>query len=278
MKHALVVLVVVLLAGMAAAAEPTKQVMIETRFLEVNNAFFELSAGMARPVGQDATWTGDVGFNHGLPLVEDWGLGFQWGGKATLRDDEPDYLAGIGVFQRGLNVDSMQGMWGLQGFWQNTHDKVDLAYVKPTLGLQLNDRHCFSLTGMWGKNEDRAKFRIPWLHKQEGINQADAVWGMRHSDKLSTELIAGYQFGGVDRLRLGGSLAWRLDDAYSLVMGGSGNFKGNYAASIGLCLDLGANSRTDRLIKVRQDDPDDYTPLPLDGPTGPRFRDFKIFK
>lgn len=278
MRHVFVAAVFALLAGTAVAGEAPSQVMVESRIVEINNAYTELSTGMARPVGQDATWTVGLGFNHGLALAKDAGLGFQYGGKAMLRDDEPDWLTGIGLFQRSAVFDSTPGMWGLQGFWQNTHDKVDLAYVKPTLGLGINDRNYLALTGVWGKNEDRAKFRTPWLHRQEGINQADAVWGFHHSEKVTTELVAGYQFGGVDEIKLGGALAWRLDNVRSIVAEGSGNFDGNYGASIGLSFDLGAKSRSDRLFNIKQDGPDDFTPLPLDGATGPRFRDFKLFR
>jgi len=262
-------------------AEETEgaQAMKETRLgVTVENAFIEASAGYENQTGIDSTWTGNLGFNHGLPLNRDWGLGFQWGGRVTLRDDEPDWLAGVGVFQRGVDFNGYQMMWGLQGFWQNTHQKVDLAHIKPTLAWQVDDMNYWGLTGLWGKNEDRAKFRVPFLYKQEGVDQAAAFWGHRWREDLATEFMGGYQFNDIDEPVVGATLSWQLDPELSLNLSGSSNFAGDYLASVGVGFDLGANSRTDRLIKVTQDDADDYTPLPIDSMTQPRYNTVKLFR
>lgn len=272
------VLVLLMLSGLmtASGAEPMEEA--EPSGVGLDNAFVEMSAGQTMQPGEDSTWTYNVGFNHGLALQRDWGLGFQWGGRVTLRDDEPEYTAGVGLFQRDVDIFGSQMMWGLQGFWQNTYQKVDLAYVKPTLGWQLNDKHCFGLSGLWGKNEDRVKFRLPWLYKQEGVNQAGAFWGIDWQDDLTTEFMGGYQFNDIDKPVLGMTVAWQYAEALSLNLSGSSNFDGDYMALVGLCYDLGANGRTDRVINVAQDDEDDYTPLPLDSVTGPRYSTFKVRK
>lgn len=271
-------LVLLLMGGLMTAWGAESVQEAESSGMGLDNAFVELSAGQTMQPGEDSTWTANVGFNHGLALQRDWGLGFQWGGRVTLRDDEPDYLAGVGLFQRGVDFYGSQLMWGLQGFWQNTYQKVDLAHIKPTLGWQIDDTNYCGFTGLWGKNEDRAKFRVPWLYKQEGVNQAAAFWGVNWRDDLTTEFMGGYQFSDIDEPVLGLTLSWQRTDEMNLSLSGSSNFAGDYMATFGVGFDLGANSRTDRLIKVAQDDADDYTPLPIDSMTGPRYRTFRLWR
>jgi hypothetical protein len=282
MKSTLAGLLVLGLCVAAVAVDDApKQVTMQTRFVELQeNALAEIGVGWMDPDELwEPTWTVSAGCNAGFALKRDWGLGWQIGGKVTLRDDEPDWLAGVGVFQRGLTCEltGLDAMWGLQGFWLNTDQDADLAVIKPTLGWQLNDDDYVGLSGLWGKNEDTAHFCVPWLYRTQGMNMAGAFWGHNWGSGLSTELLGGYQFDDLKKPMGGLALSWNISDKLSLNASGSGNFTGDYATSIGLGIDLGKKGRSPVLTYVRRQDEDDYTPLPLGGISLPLRVTHRIF-
>lgn len=244
----------------------------------MDNSFVDMDAGMQKPAGDLSTWQAGLSYNQGMPLYRDWGLGAQLGASVTLRDDEPDWLGCAGLFQRGSNIGGRDTLWGLQGFWVNTHYKADLAFVKPSFGMALNPMSYCVLSGIWGKNEESLFLDVPWLHKQEGINEASLVYGRQFNDNLSGEFLGGYQFSAVDEPIVGTKFVYRVNDALTFNVGGVSNFAGEYNASAGLGWDLGRRGRTDKLTRVSRDGDDDYTPLPIGNLSMPRFSTVKLWR
>lgn len=232
-----------------------------------DNAFVDFGSGYLKPAEQDSTFAPSVGLNMGFPLISDYGLGWQIGGRGTFRDDDPDGLASAGLFKRGVTDGGKPMLWGLQGFYQLTHAKADLLSIRPTLGFGINDKCSLSLVSTWGLNEEHVKRDVSsgFQTNQQPVDETALILGHQINDDIRGEALAGYQFGSIDEIVLGFGFAWMRDEKMNFNLLGSSNFAGDYSVRVGVSFDLGARGLSSHQIYVGADSESDYTPLPVDG-------------
>ncbi len=223
----------------------------------VDNLFIEAGAGAMMPADEDSTALAYGAVNYGFPIVDEWNLGVEAGGKLTLRDNDPDWLASLGIFQRqflGYNA-----AWSVQAVYQNTWDHADLMSLKPVAGMALDDMNYLALTGVIGLNEEHVERGIEPV-TQQPLDQAMLLWGATWTDAIRTEVGAGYAFGEVDAMTLGVHAGYQLTSMVSVNLTGQADFEGNYYAALALGFDLGETSANATFNNVTGTG---YTPFPL---------------
>jgi len=269
MKRAFVVLLLVLLGTATAlsqqapaAKEEPKPAATAAGGGDLENLFVETGAGVMMPDGEDPTSLYYAAINYGLAASPEWGVGAQIGGKGTLRNDDPDWLAQAGLFQRNLDFGMGKGAWSLQGVSQNTWMHADLISLKPTVGVELDKTNYLALTGLWGLNDETVK-RSGGKVVQQPVDTAMLLWGATWMDSIRTEVGGGYEFQDVDTTILGLHAGYAFDKMTSLNLTGAADFRGNYYVALALGFDLGDNGRNATFNNITTEGGNDYTPFPL---------------
>lgn len=223
----------------------------------VDNLFGEVGGGMMMPAGEDKTADIYGALNYGFPVLSDEGLGAQVGTKLTARDNDPDWLATGGFFQRGVKVGDVEGAWALLGNYERTWQQADLWALKPVMGVGLDKSNYLALTGLWGLND-----RTVDTGTQQITDQTMLLWGLNCSEELTTELGGGYQFGDVDRIQAGIHAGYMLTEMMSLNGTLALNTEGDYYFALSVGFDLGANGANATLNKIMTG-AKDFTPFPM---------------
>ena len=267
MKRGFVVLLLVLLSSGAAlsqqapAAEP--KAAEQKPAAETLNLFVDTGGGLMLPDGEDSTPLYYAAINYALPAIPEYGVGGQIGGKFTLRDNDPDWLAQAGLFQRGVDYGFAEGAWSLQGVYQNTWLKADLLSLKPTFGFELDESNSLAVTGIWGIREETVGRFAGGKVVQQTVDTAMLLWGASWNDALRTEVGAGYEFQDVDSVLLGLHAGYTLNDMTSVILTYSFDFEDNYYAAAGLSFDLGEKGRNATFNNISVVGNNAYTPFPL---------------
>lgn len=234
-----------------------------------DNTLIDFGGGYMKPNDQDSTPAPSVGINMGfpLPILTDWDLGWQIGGRGTFRDDDPDWLGSVGLFRRTTTSGGKPLLWGFQGFYQNTHAKADLISTRSTYGIGINDKCSLSLVYTHAVNEEHVKRDVNSGFKtnQQPVEEAALLLGHQFNDDLRAEALAGFQFDDIDQPVLGLGVAFRRDEKMNFNVVANSNFDGDYSVRLGLSFDLGARGRSSHQTYVHADADGDYTPLPVDG-------------
>ncbi len=252
----LCIVVLVAAAGFAQEAEPAAEPAVQPTGVE--NLFAEVGGGYMMPEGEDSTSLVYGALNYGFPIVDIVRVGGQVGGKLTLRDHDPDYLASLGVFQRGVKVNTVNTAWAIQGIYQNTWAKADLISIRPTWGVELGDYDYLAVTGIWGLKDEKTSEGV-----QQPVDTALLLYGAEWSDKVRTELAGGYAFSNVESILLGVHCGMAIDEVTSLNLTGSVDFEGNYYAAVSVGFDLGGTGRNATFNNISMTSETDYTPFPL---------------
>jgi len=278
MKQAIIVLLLVLLGAWVAIAQqapPTKEkpaapakekaaAGAAEKPTGFENLYKEIGVGIERLNNQDTTGLGYGLANWGFPVVPEWNLGGQVGGKITARRDDPDWLAAAGLFQRDIALGSMTGAWAVEGIYQNTQEHADLLSIKPILGVEFMKDNYLVLTGIIGVNEEHLQRAGGVVTaEQEAVDTAMLLWGTQWMDKFRTELGAGYEFSDIDRMVLGVHAAYQIDKMMNANLTVQSDFRDAYFVSVGLGLDLGRNGANGSFNNITKTRPSDYTPFPL---------------
>ncbi len=147
----MVVFCIVLLGACTALAQ--EEAAAPESPANTENLFVEVGGGAMLPEGEDSTSLCYGAVNYGFPLSDVLKLGAQVGGKLTLRDNDPDWLAPAGLFQREVPLGTTNTAWAIQGVYQNTWEKADLFSIKPTFGIAPDKSDYLAVTGVVGLNE-----------------------------------------------------------------------------------------------------------------------------
>jgi len=224
----------------------------------VDNLFLEFGVGAAMAPGEDKTPLASGAVNYGFPILADAGLGGQVGTRLTVRNYDPDWLVSAGFFQRGLDLGFANFAWALQGNYERTWEQADLFSLKPTMGIDLDKTNYLALAGVWGLNDKGI-----CEGTQQNATQAMLLWGACWTDKVATEIGAGYQFDDIDRIQAGVHAGFMLDKMTSINATLTLNTQGDYFAGLSLGFDLGGNGRNATLNNVMTAGGNDFTPFPM---------------
>jgi hypothetical protein len=208
------------------------------------------------PQGEDSTGLVYGSANYGFPIADVVRLGGQIGGRVTARDNDPDWLASAGIFQRGVQLGTADTAWAVQGVYQDTWAKADIISLKPTFGVQVREYDYVAVTGVWGITEEHVGPAT-----QQPVDQAMLLYGAEWNDQLRTEVGAGYEFQNLDTIQLGAHAGYMLDKTTSINCTYAADFEGNYYAALSLGFDMGGTGRNATFNNVKSDD--GYTPFPM---------------
>ena len=211
-----------------------------------DNLYLDGAVGAEKPPGEDSTPFGLVGANWAIPLTppNDVAWGLQLGGNLKVRDDDPEWNSTFGGFARNLTtLQTQQGAVAALLDYRRTAEHTDLWAFRPIIGTTISTQDALGLEGEASLNQE---------HQQRIANSLTTFWTRGWSERLGTEFGAGYEFSGVNKTLFRGRAALWLTQHVDLWIGGDVNWRGNYAASVGVSCHFGDTGQHASLPQYRQ--------------------------
>ena len=125
--------------------------------------------------------------------------------------------------------------------------------MRPIVGTTISAKDALGLEGVAALNEQ---------HGQRANNSLTTFWTRGWSERLGTELGAGYEFRNVKGALLRARFAMGLTRATDLWCGGDANLNGSYAVGMGVSYYFGDARRHASLHNIGGSTADLYTPFP----------------
>lgn len=233
------------------------------RFERIDGLFLDLTAGALNEPGKRATAMGSVGFNYGVPLVPDLGLGLQIGGDATIEEGGEHALDGTtGLFLRGLDIgDELQLGGAFLGDYRHTIDDADLFSLRGIVGISTGAGVHIGARAVYPLNNDTIERTAGTKTTEEITTRHDVFVGQEFSSDFGAEISVGYQADDVDAMIFGLNVSWALDPFLSVAPMAEMNTDGDYSVGLSLIYDFGGTQRSSTLSRFGRRSADDYTPF-----------------
>src|SRR5690606_9530645 len=188
------------------------------------------------------------------------------GADLKFGDEHPEYNVTGGAFSRNLpSFGAEQTAAALLFDYQHTYSGNDLFALRPVLGTTVGQLGSLGGLASIGLNDDDTRGGTrdgSDLTEEEAVDRVDGFWNRKLNERLTAELIVGYQLGDGEEEYFAPQLALELTDAIDLGAGPHVHTAGDYAATFGFSFHFGQTGRHEWVHNVDGQGTTLYTPFP----------------